>query len=692
MKKIFLAICATIFSLSCVAIPFSVTAEEKENTATLYKLSVGQYEYKTYSGDLSLWWGAPNEADAYVNDDNIVSPGKDYATAIAFTAPTDGKISPAWGLGTVKRIGKVTETSDGIRFSVFLNDTKIYPSDGLWANAPQDGDPNNNGAISYNELTLTEGDKLYYIVDNGGNGNSEWDMAYLLMGFRWESEEYPDGVWYDSDAGYYTTEESGEEACLNLTKYTKSQLTSYHYVKVKESVEKEQIETESKQVSVSVNAFEFTELNGTLLWAGAPISDGRGHCYVNGNLVVPGSDYATAICFTAPCDGRIVNSLGCGTMFRSGECTDATDGCRISVVLNNEVVYPYSGVWTDVPQGFENQSEIAFNSVDVKAGDKLYYIIDCGGNGNSEWDIVQLDAGFLWIDENNPTGIYVDFSENYWTSAQSGESSVSFGNSKKSDTFSYLYVVVDERNPIGEAQAINKNELTTELVMEKLSYSQAHNKYYKLDDANLVSYSDICQPGDYYALGIVWTAPENGRVDLSQTTVQNFYYQTQANSDGVKSDGVRMQILLNNKYRIYPTEEEWLVLNDTTIYSIDMQVLSVEKGDKFTFILENNGACNYDTCKFDITVTFAEDDAEHTATYNNITDFPRDSEHASAWTYYALNFQTSEEENERVVPELPVVPFVSGGCTSSISENIGLFVALGVISAFGITLKKKKEN
>ena len=675
-----------------------------ESPQTSYKLAVGDYTYGVYtpdiSGNTSVWWGAPNNTNAYVNTDNIVAPGADYATAIAFTAPTDGKISPAWGLGAIHRIGEVTQTSDGVRFSVFLNDTKIYPTDKLWADVPQavdsDGDGNNDNTLefSYDELTLEAGDKLYYIVDCGGNGNSEWDMCYMLMGFRWESEEYPSGVWYDSNASYWTSAESGEQACPNFTKYKKSQLASYHYVTIKEVAENEVLETENKKVSITAQDFEFTEINDTPLWSGVPISEGRGYCYINGNLFVPGDDYAAAVCFTAPCDGRIGNSVGCGSIFRSGEITERSDGCRLSVVLNDTVLYPYAGVWAEIPQGLENQQEIVFNSVDVRAGDTLYYIVDCGGNDNSEWDINQLDAGFLWTDENNPNGIYVDFSENYWTDESSGNESVSFGIAKKSEVFSYRYVVVDEHDTVGEAEELTYRALSEELSTEKLTYSQTQKRYYKLDDPNLFVYPDFCDPGDYYSLGIVWTAPENGRVDVSKTRIRNFYYQSEPNADGIRSDGVRVKVLFDNEKEIYPTNGEWLIINNSDAYGIEMKPFAVKKGDKLTFILDNNGSCNYDLCKFDITVAFARDGEACTATYNNITDFSRESENASAWSYVAINTNVSTGQEQEEITALPVINYYASGCASSVSG--GLSITLVLLTATGIklslTAKKKKDE
>lgn len=675
-------------------------AKAEETNITQYKLNVGNFAYGVYTSvpTETLWWGAPNNQNAYVNSDNVVSPGNDYATAICFTAPCDGVISPKWGLGTASRVGQQTATTDGVRFSAFLNDRKIFPANGLWAEVPQQADYNGDGTndskleIYYEEQTVKAGDKLYYILDNGGNGNSDWDMSYLLMGFCWIDEAHPDGIWYDSDAGYWTDEESGEVPCPNFT-YKKSELTSYHYLSVREYKERAEVETENKQVGLSWGDFEFTELNGTPLWSGAPATNA--YCYVAGNLFVPCQDYSAGVCFTAPCDGRIVNGLGGGTFFRNGEDNERTDKARISVIHENTVVYPYTGVWADVPQGLENAQELSFNSIEVKAGEKLWYVVDCGGNDNSEWDIVQLDAGFLWVDENNPNGVYVDFSQGYWTDKTTGNQPVSFGNYPKKSVFSYHYVVVKEANPVGEAVEIESRETEISYMREKLGYSQTQKRYYKLDDSNQLVYSDFCVPGDYYMLGIVWKAPADGRVDISQTTIQNYYYQSTPNVDGIRSDGVRVKIMLGKNKEIYPKDGEWFVINNSAKYAVNLQPFAVNQGEELLFLLDRNGECNYDNCKMDITVCFAETGAQYTETYNNITDFDKESENADRWSYYAYEVEKQDEGGDRVVNDLLVVTYSQGGCSSGLTGGFTLsLVGLvgGTICIAKRRWKKEKDK
>ena len=207
-------------------------------------------------------------------------------------------------------------------------------------------------------------------------------------------------------------------------------------------------------------------------------------------------------------------------------------------------------------------------------------------------------------------------------------------------------------------------------------------------------YPDFCDPGDYYALGIVWTAPESGRVDISNTHIRNFYYQEKPNADGVRSDGVRVKVLLNSDEVIYPTSGEWLIINDSNLYEIDVKAFAVKKGDKLTFVLENNGSCNYDLCKFDITVAFAQDEEDCTATYNNITDFFRDSENASTWSYLAINNNVVNDEQKQEISEIPVIKYYASGCASTLSGGFAwttvLLTAAGIKFAF--KAKKKKDG
>ena len=203
-----------------------------------YVLSVGDMTYQKLPVDTenNYWCGAPEDEMAYFAPQWIANnPGNKYAIAIAFTAPDDGCVYPDSNTG----IGSVFLKSaggDGARFAIFLNNTKIYPmGTELWASIPVG--EHNVLKIEMDAFKMHKGDKLYYVLENGGNGDNNYDDVYMVMGFHWTDSTHPNIVWYDSSiaSGGWTDAASGEEA--SSLGYAKNTLLSYHYVTVNEKTD-----------------------------------------------------------------------------------------------------------------------------------------------------------------------------------------------------------------------------------------------------------------------------------------------------------------------------------------------------------------------------------------------------------------------------------------------------------------------
>ena len=203
-----------------------------------YVLSVGDMLYQNLPVDTQnkYWCGAPEDEMAYFAPQWIANnPGTRYAIAIAFTAPDDGCIYPdtRTGMGSIflKSAG-----GDGARFAIFLNNTKIYPyGEERWIDVPVG--EQNVLQIKMDAFKVHKGDKLYYVLENGGNGNNSYDDVYMVMGFHWTDSTHPNIVWYDSSVGSggWTTAESGEEA--SSLGYAKNTLLSYHYLTVRKTTD-----------------------------------------------------------------------------------------------------------------------------------------------------------------------------------------------------------------------------------------------------------------------------------------------------------------------------------------------------------------------------------------------------------------------------------------------------------------------
>ena len=146
---------------------------------------------------------------------------------------------------------------------------------------------------------------------------------------------------------------------------------------------------------------------------------------------------------------------------------------------------------------------------------------------------------------------------------------------------------------------------------------------------------------------------------------------------------------LQNK-QIFPVEDEWYTITDANRHAIEVKPFAINEGDKLTFVLDNNGECNWDNCNYNIVIAFAETDSDYTNTYRNITDYRKETDEASTWSYCAV--LDAVEEEERTIEPLPVVSYSTGGtgCSGSV-ENISIVVVLlGTIAA--VLLWKRNDE
>jgi len=684
--------------LTAYKVPETIKPEDIEETGG-YMITANPLTWQPLTNldpNNNYWCGAPSDDTVYITTPEHLqaNPGKNYAVGLTFTAPANGAIYPDSKNGVAMIYLTTAQSVDGARVGLYLNQTKLYPSGAdTWASVPVGSD--NALSIKLNPFNVSKGDKLYLVLDNGGNGNNDYDSCYFALTFRWTDEAHPSAVWYDNRTGGYTDTSSGE-ALYDGLGYAKNSMLSYDYVTIKKIQEQDPVTTEGKEVRLKVNDFVYTSVGtnedpskNDIGWGGiGNIADA--YCYViDGVNIAPGTNYSASVCFTAPCNGRISNALGCGTVYKVNYSDDPdydSDGTRITVVLNDTVIYPTSGVWQDVPTGKENALQIVFNSMDVKAGDKLYYIIENGGNSHAAYDANVLDASFMWTDATNPNGVLVDFKQEFWTDSKvDGSVKVSFGEYNRSDVFTYHYVEVDECNPVGEAQSVPFQ--TIDAVTEtKLSYNSLTKTWYTVLDTHLWALQDICNPGKIYPLGIQWTAPSDGRIDVSGSFITNYYYHADYDKNGIKSDGVRFGIIVNSTKQVHP----WVTINNANKYSIELPIMEVKAGDKVTFMVDMGGACNYDQCNFNVNVAFAKDGENYTQTYNSVKEFNNMVSGTSAFNYVMIKFP--EAEDTRVIPPITEVNYSKGGC-SSLANLSNVFVMTIVLTAGGIlTIAKRRKN
>lgn len=648
-KKCFsiaLALCLVLTGVICV------NAEEQA-AKTYYLLDAEALQWNYNNSPL---WRAERMNDGYVGvwSEMELVPGANYGIAVTVTAPTDATILPT-GTGnsvTVYRKNAVSAVpnTDGVRISVFHNNTKIYPTDGTWATVSDD--PANPTTFALPAVEMKQGDQLRYIVDNGGAGNNAYDSVYLKAEGR-----YQEGTSIDVDdvsfsQGLAYTDEASGNASAGVGSYTKSDLVSFESVAVRESATKAPVQANTAIIKLDKNPLSWTTIGGAYFWCGAQTANDTDLRYdrnANGDFLIPGNTSSVAVAFTAPCDGTIDNSFGLGSFYRifnGTEPTDGTtDGARLTVVKNSTVIFPQTGHWADAPQEGTSEftpTEITFNTMDVKKGDVIYYIVDNGGNGNNAYDAIKmLDWGFLWVDEANPDGVWVSIGDNFYDTATANDASSIAGYAKK-EIISYLYTTVEELTPVGAATELNAKAITpiaSDLFVPMTWNAESGEKgeFRIAGDNYIIVSEDIAQPSDKYMLAVKWTAEEAGRVDISKSYIQNWLF----NSNDNTSDGVRYKVLLNNEKQILLDTEgsAWMTTKQTDKAYLDVAPFAVEKGDEILVIVDCNNVVNYDTMTVQMLIDFAVDGEEHTKRYNNIKSI-YDTE--SAFSYYGIKIKTPQ--------------------------------------------------
>ena len=696
-----------LFLIFCIAITGYAPVNAAPNSSKYYKIEAETLQWKYDGNEL---WRSPNMIYGHVGvwQEMEMVPGANYAVSMTITAPAKATISPTSAGNSVsvfrKNAVSADHKDDGVRIAVFLNDTKIYPTDRDWAPVGETLEGLTQFALP--EITMGKGDKLRYIIDCGGAGNNAYDAVYLNAEGIYKDETGAEVEYISFSQGLAYKDDAAGNDPSGIGNYTKKQLLTYEAVSVKEGTIKNDVGSNSAKVQIHQDPLQWTTLNDAYFWCGATTANDTYLYYdhnANGDFLTPGATSSVAVVFTAPSDGTIDNSFGLGSFYRTlngNEPNDGTsDGARLTVIKNNTVVYPQSGYWADAPQeGSANfaPKEITFNSIRMKKGDKIYYIVDNGGNNNNSYDAVRImDWGFLWVDAANPSGVWVGIGENFYNASNANQASSIPGYTRK-DIISYMYTTVEELNPVGPAQDINPQEIepfTKDQFVPMVWKPESGEKgeFRIQGDGYLIVSEYFSQPSTVYMLGIKWTAEQSGRLDISNSYIQNFLFQTAFNT----SNGVRYKVILNNTKQILPDASgtEWIMTNQTEKSFLNIPPFKVEAGDEVLVVIDCNKQLDYDTLTAHMIFDFAADGAEHTKRYNNIKSL-YDAD--SAFTYYGILIPLSSDRYFGTnVTELPVFDInteVSGLGGIIIGAAIAVVVLAAAATTTVIIIKKKKKG
>ena len=630
---------------------------------------------------------------------HVISPSATGTMGIVFTAPTDATISNM--LITAFDAYVAAADDDGCRIAIFKNNQRIYPlGDEVYANVSNVASTPTR--IKIENISLAKGDCIYFLIENGGNGNVNSDGVVLDVYCDYKDSALEVESFNLTNAGYGSDSAEDMNAASGLGDYLKAQLISYAAVTVLESAD---MIVEENLTDVSL--INMKDLHWGMIgeygpyWiyekGGAPFYESAGGI----ERLTPGNDAAIAVEFTAPRDGTISNAFGLGT-FKAQNTSDLSDGSRITIVKNGRVIYPSTGIWADVPYSNEEAKAIEFNSFDVKAGDKLYYIVDNGGMGSNNFDNVFLsNLGFMWIDSENPSGVYFSVSDNFYTGDDLDAESVIKGF-KKSELLKYVSIASVE-GPMPDAEDIVKTEVEPydEDLKQDVRFDSAHEKMMIGGDIVFRIDQWIVNPTETYMLALEWTAPEKGRVNLSNSLLYNVGYNE---NDPTNANGVKFKILYNQKYKIYPAGDmEWEYTTAMDIKMINLPVFAVEEGDTITIILDCNGNEYYDSVVLKMIVDFAKDGSNVPERYDSYAATQKVFEtedgtlEGTAWKYYGIEYETWSDRyfggNTYDPPELIMnVDGGNSGCGSTVAGSSALMLALGAITPIALIKKRRRTK
>lgn len=693
-----------IFSLSST----SAFATQKEYLIKATALSPDSERTNFWTSDLA--------GSAYVTFGGQavnVSPSASGAIAVTFTAPSDATLKTPDGK-PIQAYNNHSYTeltgesiSDGVRVSVFKNNEKLFPTTSdTFANITDS--ETNPTEFNLGTISLNQGDKLRFLFECGGNGDNSCDSVSFKDEFLYTDQTVTTETTLNIVQGLFYYSETEGNSSSGLGSYTRNQLISYEYVDVLEQVDMGVIEdNDTEVVVIDEKPLFWSAIGDTEYWCEyeTPTNVYTGTPYyfhsANGEELVPGNNAAVAIAFTAPTDGTISNKFGLGSYKKIKAMDSYSDQTRFNIVANNKVIYPSTGMWDVAPSVDQDYRQIKFNNLQLSAGDTLYYVVENGGASNNSFDNIGLsNVGFLWIDDNNPDGVWFSIRENFYTSLTADENS-SINGYKKSEVLSYVSVASVEP-PIPTATDITKKQVEpiNSSLITQMSFDTRHTQLGIKSDPNLLVRADCCQPSELYMLAVQWTSPADGRLRISSSYINNFNYKTESQiTDGSISDGVRVKVILNDEYQIFPTgEKEWATTTANNSLYLDVDTFAVEEGDTVLFIVECNKKEAFDTSVLKLVYDFAETGSGFTARYNSYNDtvalFATEDGTLdnTPWEYFAI--MVERDVNRYFggnTSELPLVPVKLSGCAGSIFGGTALLISICAVTFATVIIIKRRR-
>lgn len=332
-----------------------------------------------------------------------VHTGSTYSPAIGYSFTQGGKAQIADLSLKVE-----SNASDGIRFRILIMSggaeptyRQLYPLDAAWEIVLPGADIT---ALSTEIVPVEAGDCMIVVVNqNNTNSNDQTDVKFDVV-FQPNGGEV---AVYSAVSGY-TTDKNGAWRYSDMTV-----ATDYSSTVVGEAEAR-------SYTSLDKNKMIFEEMTYFPTLARWGIA-GRSFLQIENGSMHPGEIYAAAIGIKMPAKGRVDIS---DTVFKYDLHAepdaegDKSDGVRIRVLRNNDVIWPTDGSWQELNDGAEKIFDIPV--FEVNEGDTIYVIVDCGANGKNNYDLTYVsiiahfaEDGSDWTNTFDSKASFVETDPNY---------------------------------------------------------------------------------------------------------------------------------------------------------------------------------------------------------------------------------------------------------------------------------------
>lgn len=640
--------------------------------------------YLYYDSDGNGTLDAENEP--YVYPDNRFVPSKTMNVALWWVAPENGKISVAEnGLKIALNVKKrKSETPDGIRYAVILasaDGSFTSLTTDLWNALSFTSEEKTEAAIPLSDVAVKKGDKLAVIVNCGEAENSTYDEASIYATISLT----PDGAAKATDYAFSESYVKTHGTQLNAGKtYATGTATTKCYAWGGCAVgENSVVFYETNEVKMQDTSLSYVYYDSD----GNERHDTSNETFIYiDNRFMPSKTSDTGLWWTAPENGQISIKENALMLVLNEKLRSSTspDGIRYAVIIagTDGSIKPLTkNLWNDLSYTPSEKTRAALTGVDgieIKKGERLAVIVNCGGASNATYDETAIYAELSFTPEGEDTATKYTFNSS-WLKEQgnaisNGTDYVLNGESTKYFGWGKAYLnKVRETFDAASAYAfgmVESNELEWQEDVQRWAVNSVCVAYHDTVNKTTGKYPLIrVQPDFGKNTAVTFTASEDCTAAITRLYLQMSAHEgIRSNvADGVRWSVVYMQIDENGEEKYYAvTDPVWTVhehngydTKATTATHTDFPNVEMKAGERLMVVFDNNKITGYDTIAMQIDLQYV--DGNGSLKTCNLLDevVPNDTNTYEHWSFKYLRM--GQDYSDTVIDEATSQTFESIG-------------------------------